>query len=88
MAGKTLGERMVAVETWQGDHERRCDDRQAALGREIRDMKGVMSGFTKAAWTVVAALLAWLALQVYGNLAQRPAPQAPSSATATVRVIR
>lgn len=36
---ETLGERMSAVEEWQEGHEKRCDDRQAAMGREIRDLK-------------------------------------------------
>lgn len=55
-----MGERMAAVETWQSQHEQRCEERQVSMGREIGRL-------TKGAWGLVFALLAWSLGQLYAN---------------------
>ncbi|WP_397402738.1 hypothetical protein [Phenylobacterium sp.] len=68
MAGPTLGERVTRLEEWHTNHETHCDERQQAMGREIRDLKGGVNGLTKGAWGIVLALLAWTAAQLWDGL--------------------
>lgn len=77
MANKTLGERVASVETWQADHERRCDDRQNAMGREIKQLRESADGMRRAAWGLVLAILGFLLAQTYFQfLHPAPAPAA------------
>lgn len=77
--GKTMGERMASVEQWKTDHERRCDERQAALGREIGRL-------TKGAWSLLIAIAAWALVQVYGYVRTGDvARAAPAPAHAEMR---
>lgn len=55
--GSTMGERLARAEEWIEGHERRCEDRQVALGREIRTLKDGVGGLTKGAWGVVGAVV-------------------------------
>lgn len=75
MTGKTIGERMAAVEAWQTGHEQACTDRQVSMGREIRELKNGVDGLNKGAWGVVLALLAWSLVQIYDGM--KPAPRGP-----------
>lgn len=47
-----MAERLARAEEWIEGHEKRCEDRQVAMGREIRDLKtttGQQLGELKAA---------------------------------------
>lgn len=55
--GKTMGERVVALEQWSDGHEQRCDDRQVAMGREIRELKDSVASLAKGAWGVAGAII-------------------------------
>lgn len=77
-----MGERMAAVETWQSDHERRCDDRQKTMGREIGELKTATRGLTKGAWALMISLLAWALVQLYGQLQRPVASPVPVAAAA------
>lgn len=80
--GETMGERMVAVEQWQDDHEERCAERQVSIGREIKGLKTDVGKLTNGAWGMVIALLAWALVQLYAKL-DHPAPAPPAAAAAT-----
>jgi phage-related minor tail protein len=54
-------------------HEKICAQRYDGIMSVILDVKKMASRHEVAAWSVVIALLAWLAVQVYGNL-KPPAP--------------
>lgn len=70
-----MAERLARAEEWIDGHERRCEERQVAMGREIRDLKDSTQGLTKGAWGVVLALLAWMAVQLYSDLKHPPQTQ-------------
>lgn len=70
-----MGERMAVMEQWKVDHETRCDDRQAALGREIGRL-------TKGAWGLLIAIAGWALVQVYGYTKADTAHAAPIEAHA------
>lgn len=71
-----MGERLARAEEWIEGHEKRCEERQLSMGREIRDMKGNISGLTKGAWGVVIAVLGFALVQIYSDLKEQPAPAA------------
>jgi hypothetical protein len=73
---ETVGERVNTLEAWTSGHEKLCDQRQAAMGREIKELRGSVDGLTKGAWAIVLALLAFAATQLWQDLKddQRPVP--------------
>lgn len=79
-----MAERMASAEEWMRGHEDRCEDRQLSMGREIRDLKDNAKQQRNAAWTLVVAILGFLAVQAYNDL--KPAPAQPGAiAAATSR---
>lgn len=75
-----MGERLARAEEWITGHEKRCEDRQAAIEGAISDLKGATAGLTKGAWGIVLALLGFMAVQLYTDM-RRPAPAAVAIAT-------
>lgn len=75
-----MGERVVRLEEWTEGHEKRCEERQTTMGREIRELKIGVGGLTKGAWAVVLALLGWALVQIYSNIEHREAPHVSEAA--------
>lgn len=89
-----MAERLARAEEWIEGHEKRCEERQVAMGREIRDLKTATgreigdlktatTGLAKGAWGVVLALLAWAAMQLYSDLKRSAAPAQSTAVTVT-----
>jgi len=71
-------------------HEELCAERYRAIGVELRDIKAAqtenrndLKGMQKAAWGLVMALVAWLALQVFDELKAKSAPSAQAVVAVT-----
>lgn len=79
-----MAERLARTEEWIEGHEQRCEDRQRAMGREIREVKAGQAslgsdirGLIKGAWAVALGLLVWALVQVYDGL--KPEPPSPAA---------
>lgn len=70
---ETVGERLATVETWRDGHEKLCAQRQEAMGREIKELKGSVDGLSKGAWAVALALLAFALTQLWDGVERTPA---------------
>lgn len=56
-------------------HEDKCAVRYEAINETLKDLKGSAKQHERAAWGIVLALLAWMAVQLY-TLQTRPAASA------------
>jgi hypothetical protein len=64
MTRSNQGERIAAVEQWQSDHEKRCEER-------LSEIKTKISRLEVASWSIVVGLLAWAMAQVWSGAEAR-----------------
>ena len=78
----TQGERLAKVEEWTEGHEKRCEERLAAIHEAIGEVKGSVTWLRNALWAVALGLLAWTGTQLYAAKFAQEQPAAIAVATA------
>lgn len=63
-------------------HEELCAERYKGIHDAITDLKGTQRTVSRGVWAVVAALLGWMALQLWEREVVHPPAPAPSVAVA------
>lgn len=71
---------MVALEARLDGHEAGCNDRQNGLLTAISDIKKELGSMKSAAWCIIVALVAWMAVQLYTLEPGRTQPPAAVAA--------
>jgi hypothetical protein len=76
-----MDSRVARLEEWTEGHEKRCEDRYNGIHATVGEVKGVLTGWRKAVWALVAAIIGFLVVQAYNDLRERP--PAPSAVVIT-----
>ncbi len=72
LAGKPMGERISALESWVEGHEALCADR-------FGDLKQIVNRLVLGVYVVAFGVMGWLAIQLYTvQMARLPAPSQTS----------